>query len=132
VDALIFDCDGVLVDSETISIATEREMLSGWGLDYPFEIFVSRFVGLHNRDFHAALAADAIERGRPLPPDFADQLQARIWQRFETDLRAIEFPPRSLGRRQWRRLPRHQSSSVNFVSLACTILLRRTYIPQTS
>ena len=89
-DALIFDCDGVLVDSETISIATEREMLSGWGLDYPFEIFVSRFVGLHNRDFHAALAADAIERGRPLPPDFADQLQARIWQRFETDLRAIE------------------------------------------
>ena len=89
-DALIFDCDGVLVDSETISIATEREMLAHWGLDYPFEIFVSRFVGLHNRDFHAALAEDAIEHGLPLPQDFADQLQARIWQRFETDLRAIE------------------------------------------
>ena len=50
-DALIFDCDGVLVDSETISIATEREMLSGWGLDYPFEIFVSRFVGLQELNF---------------------------------------------------------------------------------
>ena len=89
-DALIFDCDGVLVDSETISIATEREMLADWGLDYPFEVFVSRFVGLHNRDFHAALAADARANGRPLPDDFADQLQARIWQRFETGLRAID------------------------------------------
>ena len=88
-DALIFDCDGVLVDSETISIAVEREMLSGWGLDYPFETFVSRFVGLHNRDFHAALAADAISNGHPLPEDFADQLQAQIWRRFETDLTAI-------------------------------------------
>ena len=89
-DALIFDCDGVLVDSETIAIATERELLAGWGLEYEFEPYVSRFVGLHNRDFHAALAADAVANGRPLPHDFAEQMQMRIWQRFETELQAIE------------------------------------------
>ena len=89
VDALIFDCDGVLVDSETIAIATERGLLADWGLDYAFETYVSRFVGLHNRDFHAAVAADAVARGEPLPPDFADQMQRAIWQRFETDLQAI-------------------------------------------
>lgn len=87
--ALIFDCDGVLVDSEAIGIKVERELLSGWGLDYDFETFVSRFVGLHNRDFYAALRADAISNGRPLPDDFSEVLQKTIWQRFETDLTAI-------------------------------------------
>ena len=43
-DALIFDCDGVLVDSEVIAIQCEREMLASWGLHYEFENFVKRNV----------------------------------------------------------------------------------------
>lgn len=88
--ALIFDCDGVLVDSEAIAIAAEREMLAGWGLDYDFQTFVSRFVGLHNRDFYTALSADAAALGLVLPEGFGPALQANNWKRYETELTAIE------------------------------------------
>ncbi|MEZ6002009.1 HAD family hydrolase [Hyphomonas sp.] len=89
-EALIFDCDGVLVDSEVIAIQCEREMLAQWGLEYEFEAFVQRFVGLHNRDFHIALAADAKAAGLTLPDDFGTALHANNWKRYETDLTAIE------------------------------------------
>lgn len=88
-DALIFDCDGVLVDSEVIAIECEREILAVWGLDYPFETFVQRFVGLHNRDFHNAIAADAQLAGLSLPEDFRTALHANHWTRFEAELKAI-------------------------------------------
>ena len=88
-DALIFDCDGVLVDSEVIAIHCEREILAGWGLDYAFETFVQRFVGLHNRDFHNAIAADAQAAGLVLPDDFRTALHANHWKRFEAELKAI-------------------------------------------
>ena len=89
-DAVIFDCDGVLVDSEIIAIAVEREHLSGWGLVYDNETYISRFVGLHNRDYHAALRVDADARGIVLPTDFPGIIQAAIWARFEAELTAIE------------------------------------------
>ena len=89
-DALIFDCDGVLVDSEVIAIQCEREILAGWGLDYPFETFVQRFVGLHNRDFHNTIAADAQAAGLVLPDDFRTALHANHWKRFEAELKAID------------------------------------------
>lgn len=88
-EALIFDCDGVLVDSEVIAIQCEREMLAQWGLEYEFEAFVQRFVGLHNRDFHIALRADAQAAGLTLPDDFGTALHANNWKRYETDLTAI-------------------------------------------
>lgn len=88
--AIIFDCDGVLVDSEIIAIAVEREHLGGWGLFYDDETYISRFVGLHNRDYHAALRVDARDRGIALPADFPAIIQAAIWTRFTAELRAID------------------------------------------
>ena len=88
-EAIIFDCDGVLVDSEVIAIAVEREHLSGWGLVYDNEEYLSRFVGLHNRDYHAALRQDAHDRRIDLPDNFPAIIQAAIWTRFEAELSAI-------------------------------------------
>lgn len=88
-EALIFDCDGVLVDSEAIAIRRERELLAEWGLDYDFEAFVSRFVGLHNRDFYLALEADAAEAGLRLPDRFGALLQANNWKYYEAELEPI-------------------------------------------
>lgn len=89
-EAIIFDCDGVLVDSEVIAIAVEREHLSAWGLVYDNEEYLSRFVGLHNRDYHAALRQDAHDRRIDLPEDFPAIIQAAIWARFEVELSAID------------------------------------------
>ncbi|MEL8056577.1 MAG: hypothetical protein AAGK66_10510, partial [Pseudomonadota bacterium] len=52
VDAIIFDNDGVLVDSETIHVAVERELLAEMGLVYEHGAYLKRFVGLSNLDFH--------------------------------------------------------------------------------
>lgn len=86
---LILDCDGVLVDSEAIAIDIERQMLSQWGLDYDSEAYLSRFVGLANRDFHAQLRADADKAGAALPEDFAALMQDAIWDRFEHELTGL-------------------------------------------
>src|SRR5690606_7886728 len=71
-------------------IQAERDLLRSWGLDYGFEAFVSRFVGLHNRDFYAALAADAARLGVALPEGFGPQLQANNWARYEAEPTRIE------------------------------------------
>jgi len=57
-DAIIFDCDGVLVDSEILSIRGERRVLKEHGLNYELDEFVRRFVGLHDEAFYAALRDD--------------------------------------------------------------------------
>lgn len=72
---VIFDCDGVLVDSEPISNAILASALTdlGWSMDV--HETATRFVGVNLTDISAAVS----ERiGRPLPAAWRDELQARI------------------------------------------------------
>jgi len=72
-DAIIFDCDGVLVDSEVLAIKGEREALMRLGLHYTPEDYVRRFVGMHDRMFFDHLRADYIETtGRAAPDDLEE------------------------------------------------------------
>lgn len=90
VDAIIFDNDGVLVDSETIHVAVERELLAEMGLVYEHGAYLKRFVGLSNLDFHREIDRDhRAQFDRPFPSDFSDRLRARVWPRIETELRAL-------------------------------------------
>ncbi len=90
-DALIFDSDGVLVNSEVIHIAAEQELLAELGLTYDYPTYVSRFVGLSNADFHSELASDFAKRiGGEFPRDFASQLQERVWPRIEAELKPMD------------------------------------------
>lgn len=69
--AVIFDCDGVLVDSEALAIEAELALLAESGLAYDRSEFVTRFLGAPDVDFEAALEADSRARlGRSLPADF--------------------------------------------------------------
>ncbi|MXO89626.1 HAD family hydrolase [Pontixanthobacter aquaemixtae] len=88
--AIIFDSDGVLVDSEIIHIAVEQELLAELGLHYKIETYLSRFVGLSNPDFYSQLASDYAARiGGEFPPDFGQRLQKRIEPRIEAELQPI-------------------------------------------
>jgi beta-phosphoglucomutase-like phosphatase (HAD superfamily) len=90
-EAVIFDSDGVLVDSEVIHIAVERELLAELGLHYDYPTYLSRFVGLSNTDFRAALQADYSALGLgTFPEDFGDRLNAHTWPRMEAELAPIE------------------------------------------
>lgn len=76
-DAVIFDCDGVLVDSEVLAIRGEGRALAELGLVYAPEDYVRKFVGLHDSAFFAALRADyRAAHGRDAPDDFEDRVLA--------------------------------------------------------
>lgn len=67
-EAVIFDCDGVLVDSEVLAIRGERGALETFGLRYAPEEYVRKFVGLHDGAFFDALRRDyraAFEKEAP-------------------------------------------------------------------
>lgn len=76
-DAIIFDCDGVLVDSEVLAIRGERAALEALGLSYTPEDYVRRFVGLHDAAFFDQLKADHRALfGREAAPDFEESVLA--------------------------------------------------------
>lgn len=86
--SLIFDCDGVLVNSEEIYIATERAMLQEIGLDYEMADYQTRFIGLSDTDFVEALVADYAAAGLGVfPAEFLSRRTEECWRRFETELR---------------------------------------------
>jgi HAD superfamily hydrolase (TIGR01509 family) len=86
VEAVIFDCDGVLVDSEVLALEVELAALSEIGLLYDEEDFKARFMGMSTPAFYDALEADRRARkGLSLPHDFRETCSARYrasWDRL--------------------------------------------------
>jgi len=78
---VIFDCDGVLVDSEPISNRVLAEVLTEVGLATTVESSMRDYMG---RSWTACEEIFEARLGRKLPPDFAD----RFWTRVEAALRA--------------------------------------------
>ena len=66
-DLIIFDCDGVLVDSEVISCRAHAETLTRHGYPITPDQVLQRFLGVSDRE--ARLTVEA-ELGRSLPEDF--------------------------------------------------------------
>jgi HAD superfamily hydrolase (TIGR01509 family) len=79
IGAVLFDCDGVLVDSEILAIEVETTLLAEAGLTYEIAEFKTRFMGMSDAAFYAALDADSRARlGRSLPDDFPSICQQRL------------------------------------------------------
>lgn len=74
--AVIFDCDGVLVDSEVLALKVELDALAELGVIYDPEEFRQRFMGMPDSAFFPALSADFVARGRGPLPDHFPQLHA--------------------------------------------------------
>ena len=85
VDLVIFDCDGVLVDSEVISCRAHAETLTRHGYPITSEQVFDRFLGRSMRQ--ATLEVEA-ELGRSLPDDFHTQVYAEIFRLFAASLEA--------------------------------------------
>ena len=89
-DAVIFDCDGVLIDSETIAYEVELEAMKRLGLFFEGDTYRTRFQGLAVKDWSAALDIDhRAQRGVPLPVGFIGTLSAEITRRVLGDIRPI-------------------------------------------
>lgn len=78
--AVIFDCDGVLVDSEVLVIEVEIAVLAECGLTYSDEEFRDTFLGLNDAAAHEIIERHAIERtGKPAPSDLRGRARQMRW-----------------------------------------------------
>ena len=89
-DAVLFDCDGVLVDSEPITGAVLRDMLEerGWTLSH--EECMRLFIGKAVKDETAQIEA---RTGKPLTAEWFAAFWARRNTRLEAELVAIPGAP---------------------------------------
>jgi len=85
-ELVIFDCDGVLVDSERITNIVFAEMLNEQGLPVTLDDMFREFVGRS-----MAQCLDIIEEklGRPVPHGFLDQYHRRIERALREKLRPV-------------------------------------------
>ena len=85
--AVLFDCDGVLVDSEAITCGALRDMLdeNGWRLS--LAECMAHFVGHSVRSRAALIEAHT---GKPLTDAFMDEFYRRRNIRLENEITAIE------------------------------------------
>jgi HAD superfamily hydrolase (TIGR01509 family) len=84
---VIFDCDGVLIDSETIACRVDAECFAEIGFPVTFEDVRERYVGTTWRTMFADVEA---RHGRELPVDFIEVIRARTAAAFETELKATQ------------------------------------------
>ncbi|WP_449255110.1 HAD family hydrolase [Bosea sp. (in: a-proteobacteria)] len=86
-ELVIYDCDGTLIDSETlyaeVSLALCHEVgLTGWTLDDYF----NNLVGI---PLAAGFAVIEAALGRPLPADFESRIEAGVAARLADEMRAL-------------------------------------------
>ena len=86
-DLVIFDCDGVLIDSETLSARVLMSLLREHGVKLSFEAFVRDFLG---RGFGSAVERLQQHTGVVLPDDLQDEYLTRLLRSFERELKPME------------------------------------------
>jgi HAD superfamily hydrolase (TIGR01509 family) len=92
-DLVIFDCDGVLVDSERLAVRTEREILSALGWPLAESEIIERFVGRSAEYMHREIER---ELGRPI--DWDAEFEPHYREAFERELVPVEGVVAALDR----------------------------------
>lgn len=82
--AVVFDCDGILVDTEPLHYQAFQEVLRPLGLGFDYERYLDRYIGFDDRDaFREAFR----EGSRALSSDVLEQL---MLQKADTLQRLVE------------------------------------------
>lgn len=85
-DLVIFDCDGVLIDSEIISAHMLIGELARLGVQIDLDYVTRHFLG---RSYPVVMQQIRQEFGLDLPPAFEEAYRARLLEAFERDLRVM-------------------------------------------
>jgi HAD superfamily hydrolase (TIGR01509 family) len=85
-DLVIFDCDGVLIDSEIISARMLVQELAGLGVQIDLAYVARHFLG---RSYPTVMAQIRREFGLDLPASFEDQYRERLLDAFRQELKVM-------------------------------------------
>ena len=84
---IIFDCDGVLVNSEPIASRIFHELITEIGLNISLEETVRRFEGLSDQD---SIRIVEEKLGRPVPGSFMENHDKRLFEALSRELYPIQ------------------------------------------
>ena len=84
-DLVIFDCDGVLIDSELLSVRAVIASLAEYGIDATEDDILKRYTGISTSE----MVTDLEARHGCVLADFEAREQRRLATLFASDLRAI-------------------------------------------
>ncbi len=110
---VIFDCDGVLVDSERLAVRTEADILAGLGWPLSESEIVERFVGRS-----AAFMHEEIERHLGRSVDWDAEFESRYAEVFRRELVPVPGVVAALDRIP---LPTCVASSGSHAKMAYTL-----------
>ncbi|HMQ69649.1 MAG TPA: HAD family phosphatase [Ignavibacteria bacterium] len=87
IKCIIFDCDGVLVDSEEIGTGVLLSMAKEFGLRMTLEEAMMNFSGRSLKD-----CLNEIENrtGQKLPEDFTDVFRKKTFEKYESELQPVK------------------------------------------
>jgi HAD superfamily hydrolase (TIGR01509 family) len=86
VELVIFDCDGVLVDSERLAVRVESRLISSLGWELSEDDVLGRFVG---RSDEFMLGEIEAALGRPVP-EWSGLYRERLFAAFDEELTAVD------------------------------------------
>ena len=95
VELVIFDCDGVLIDSERLAVKVEVRALGELGWVLSEAELIERFMGRSDRDMWAAVEAHL---GKPLPGGWAERLQQQYRRTYAAELTPVDGVLEALDR----------------------------------
>ena len=94
-DLVIFDCDGVLVDSERLSIRIDADYLARLGWPMSEEEVVERWVGRSEADMRAEIEEHI---GHPIPAEVDEEFGRIYLETFEAELAPVDGIREALDR----------------------------------
>ncbi len=86
-ELVIFDCDGVLVDSESLGCSTLIELAAEYGVTFGLAEALHLFRG---RKMSVCIAEIERRRGASVPETFIPTVRARMADTFRRELRAVD------------------------------------------
>ncbi|MBL8779224.1 MAG: HAD-IA family hydrolase [Acidimicrobiales bacterium] len=85
-DLVIFDCDGVLVDSERLSVRVEARLITELGWPVSEDDVLERFVGRSDAHMKAEIEAAL---GRPVP-EWDERYRSHLHEAFHAELTSVD------------------------------------------
>ncbi|MDB5297764.1 MAG: hydrolase, partial [Phycisphaerales bacterium] len=95
VDLIIFDCDGVLIDSEIVVCRLVSEEMARLGYPITVDQVIERYAG---RPEPAMIAEIELDWGRPVPPEYFPRIRQLTNDAYASELRPVPGVPEVLAR----------------------------------